>query len=519
MTALSDHKTIGKLFMALAAMGLVVGIALNLPVGPQAGSARGFQGLFSASGIILMFVFVLPTWLGIASAVGPLQVGARRVAFPRAHSFGFGLFAAGAAMVVAAPLVSDDVRTWNLGVAMPSGAEASGPGPDLLILGLILVAVAAVATMVNILTTLLQLRTPAMALRRMPMFAWSTVVSSSVMVLALPVLIATLVMLFIDSYYGGQTFGGDEGGNPLMGPRLFWFGVTPFAWSLVIASLGAMAEIVPVFARRALVSPARSAGALGALGVLAFAGWGAEVTSLGSARVLLALGALAALAPVASVVLNLLATIGGEASKESSQPRDLKAMPVLAVLGGLTVVGLALLAGAVAALNATGPSRAGYFGPATHHLLYFGIPTVASVAATHYWAPKLWGRHLNDSVGKLSLAALIGGLHVTFLPLLVLGFSEVTGGAAIEPGPLLGISNLGTYLLGLGAILFAVNLLTSAVAGWGRQAGVDPWGGHTLEWATTSPPPPHNFDLIPAIVSATPLLDPPAVAELEAANS
>lgn len=527
MTALSDHKTIGKLYLTISVVFLVVGGALALLMRSTTSGAGSYRQLFTLHGTIMVFLFLLPAWLGLASAVAPLQVGARRVAFPRAHAFCFWLFAGGAAMVVAAPLVSDVVSGWTLTSPLPVGRGFRGDGPDLLILGLMLVSVAAVGTAINLVATLLQLRAPEMALRRMPLFAWSTLVSSAVLMLAVPVLVGGLLMLFIDRHYGGRIFS-TEGGDPLAWPRLFWFGAYPMLWALVIPALGAMCEIVAVFARRTLSSPPRAAAALGAIGVLSFAGWGSEVTSLRSAHLLFGLGALVVLAPVASLVLNLLLTLrsakGAEdpgATPAGAQSRPaLGTVPALAALGGLTVVAVGLAGGAVSALDAGGRTHLNTWSVATQHLLFFGFSTLGVVAATHYWAPKLWGRHLNDAVGRLSVAAVVGGLHLAFLPLFVLGINDVRahqqggGLAALE-----GVSTLGSYVLGLGSVLFAANLLTSAVAGWGRRAGADPWGGHTLEWATSSPPPPHNFDELPPLDSATPLLDMSPLPELESASS
>jgi len=521
MTALSDHKTIGKLFLTASVVFLVVGAGLALLMESKAVGPASYSQLFTVHGLTMVFLFLLPAWLGLASAVAPLQVGARRVAFPRAHAFCLWLYVAGGAMVVAGPFASDIASGWTLSSPVPVGRGFRGDGPDLIVLGLALVAVAGTGTAVNLLATLLQFRAPELALRRVPLFSWATLVSSAVLMLALPVLVGAFVMLFVERHFGGQVFSGDEGGNPLLWPRLFWFAAYPVLWALVVAALGAMCEIVPVFARRPLASYARATAALGALGVVAFVGWGSEVADGAGARLLFVFGALAALAPVASILLNLLLTLRpGRAPADGTPAPSLGSVPALAALGAVTVLAAGLLGGLVLALDAGGTSHTTTWSVAAQHLLYFGAPTVGVLAAAHFWAPKLWGRHLHDGVGKLSLAAVVGGLHLSFLPLYVLG---VDGAPAHEPaeGPaaLTAAADLGSLVLALGVLLFAANLLTSAVAGWGRRADADPWGGHTLEWATTSPPPPHNFDTLPALTSPTPLLDRPPVPELEAAST
>lgn len=520
MTALSDHKTIGKLFLVASVTFAVVGGALGLLMRAQVPDAGSYRQLFTLHGVVMIFLFLLPAWLGLASAVVPLQVGARRVAFPRTHALSFWLFVAGAAMVISSPLVSDVVSGWTLDSPLPVGDTSGGrgQGPELLILGLILVAVAAVATAANLIVTMLQLRAPELSLRRIPLFSWSVLVSSAVMLMALPVLIGALMMLFVDRHYGGQIFSSaaNKGGDPLLWPRLFWFGAYPLLWALVIPALGAMCEIIPVFARRTLASHSRAVAAIGAIGVLALAGWGSEIPEL--APPLFALGALAVLAPVAAVLLNILGTLRGtQVAGMGSKPVRLGSVPPLAVLTGITVAAAGLMGALVSAIDAGGSTHFSTWSVATQHLLFFGVSVVGVLAATHFWAPKLWGRHLAEGAGKFSLLALVGGLHLAFLPMFLLGLGGAAAGeAGSGSSPLEAISTAGAFALAFGLLLFAANFLTSAVAGWGREAEADPWGGFTLEWATSSPPPPHNFDELPALASATPLLD--VASQLEASQ-
>ena len=522
MTTLSatDHKTIGRQFIVVSVLFLLVGGGLGLLMRAQTAApdlhvvAHGaYRQLFTVHGVVLVFLFLLPMWLGLASAVVPLQVGARGMAFPRAHAMSLGLFVSGGVMVVAAPLVSDVVSSWTLGAPLPEGRGFGGHGPDLLILGLALVAVGAVVTVVNLLATMLQLRAQALPLRSVPLFSWSVLASSAVLLLALPVLVAALVMLFVDRHYGGHVFNGftgSRGGNPLLWPRLFWFAAQPILWALVLPALGALCEIFAVFARRTLFSRARAATAIAAVAVLSFAGWGGNVTSLARARPLFALGGLLVLAPVASLVLNWLLTLrGGKGAKA-----DLSSSPMLHALGAVPVLALGLLGAAVAAFGAGGEAQRTYWSVATQHTLFFGFSTVGAVAAVSYWAPKLWGRHLSERLGKLQVLALVGGVLLSFLPMFVLGAQGMRARTAtFDPGsgfaPANAVATAGSLVLAVGIVIFAANFVGCAVAGWGRRAEADPWGGHTLEWATSSPPPIHNFDSLPALTSPTPMLGAP----------
>jgi heme/copper-type cytochrome/quinol oxidase subunit 1 len=466
-------------------------------------------------GVIMVFLFLLPLWLGLVTAIVPLQIGAPRMAFPRVHALTLWLFVGGAGMVAAAPLVSDVVGGWTLSAPLPEGAGFRGEGVDLLILGLIVVAVAAITVAINVLATVLQLRAPGLTMARIPLFSWSATVSAAVMLLALPVLVAALLLLFVDRHYGGEVFRGftgSRGGNPLLWPRLFWFGAYPLLWALLLPALGAVSDIVPVFARRPLFSHRRAVVALGAIGVLAFAGWGSEVSNLRRARPLFALGVLLALLPVASIILNWLATAATAARKDRSLKERFRSVPMLHVRGTLGLLLLGLAGELVAGLDAGGRSHRNYWGVATQHSLFFGAALVGAVAALYFWAPKLWGRHLSEKLGRLQFLALVGGLLLTVLPMFVLGLQDMGAHTSSyvtdsDWGPANLVASVGGVLVVLGVVLLLLNLLVSVVAGRGAAAGSDPWGGHTLEWSTTSPPPADNFRVLPEVRSETPLLD------------
>ena len=331
-------------------------------------------------------------------------------------------------MVAAAPLASDVVGGWTLSTPLPEGAGFTGEGIDLLILGLIVVAWPPSRWPINVLATVLQLRAPGLTMARIPLFSWSATVSSAVMLLALPVLVAALLLLFVDRHYGGHVFNGftgSRGGNPLLWPRLFWFGAFPLLWALLLPALGAVSDIVPVFARRRLFSHQRAVAAIAAIGVLSFAGWGSEVGNLRRARPLFALGVLLVLLPVASLILNWLATVATAARSDRTVKERFRSVPMLHVVGAVTLLAVGLAGELVAGLDAGGRSHRNYWGVATQHTLFFGAAIVGAVAALYFWAPKLWGRHLSEKLGRLQFLALVGGLHLTFLPMFVLGIQDM----------------------------------------------------------------------------------------------
>ncbi len=521
----TDHKAVGKLYIVAALVFLVAGGVLALVMRAQLATPDAdivgrttYRQLFTMHGVTMVFLFLLPIWLGLATAIVPLQLGATRMAFPRAHALSFWLFLGGAVMVVAAPVVSDVFSGWTLSDPIPERLGLRGDGPDLLILGMGLVAVAGVVASVNLISTILSLRVEGLTLRRVPPFTWSVLVSSSVLMLALPVLVAALTMLFVDRHYAGHVFDGwtgSRGGNPLMWPRMFWFAAYPTLWALLLPALGVITEIVPVFARRRLADHRRAIAALGAVGVLAFAGWGSEVRTLSRARPLFALGALAVLVPVASLLMNWLLTLR-HARHDPGARQRMRRTPMLHAVGFFSVLIVGLGGGVVSALDAGRRSHSNYWSVAEQHTLFFGAATVGAVAALYYWAPKLWGRHLSEGLGFLQFVALVGGLHLTFLPMYVLGLQDMgVHIPVLDPDEDWELANLvasaGAGVVGVALLLLVANLAGSLVAGRGARADADPWEGHTLEWATSSPPPLHNFDDLPVVRSEVPLLDRHAV--------
>ncbi|MDQ2825429.1 MAG: cbb3-type cytochrome c oxidase subunit I [Actinomycetota bacterium] len=521
----TDHKYIGSLFVVAALVFLLVGAALAALMRAQLTSADAtvmgahtYAQIFTMHGTFSVFLFLLPVWLGLGSAIVPLQVGASRIAFPRVHAMSFWLFLIGGAMVAAAPAVSDVFSGWTLGSPIPDKLGFPGRGPDFLILGLALVCVAAVLVAVNLIVTVLQLRAPGLTLRRVPLFAWSMLVSSAVMILSLPVLVGAFVMLFVDRHYGASLFAGytgGRGGNPLIWPRLFWFGAYPLLWALLIPALGTVCQIIPTFARRRLFSHDRAAAAIGGVGILSFAGWGSEVTTLHYARPMFILGALVVLAPVALLILNWLATLrvaGKETTDRSALRKGFGELPMLWALGVLPVLALGLAASVVSALDAGRSAHTNYWQAGQQHALYFGAATIGAVAALTFWAPKLWGRRLSAAMGRLEVLAVVGGTLLMVLGMLVLGAQDMalhlpTYASSDNWGPGNLAVSAGGAIMGLGLLLVVLDLLVSVALRRGAEGGPDPWGGHTLEWATPSPPPIHNFDALPEIRSATPLLD------------
>jgi cytochrome c oxidase subunit 1 len=426
----------------------------------------------------------------------------------------------GAAFVTAAPFVRGAKRItsgWALSRPIPEGVAFRGKAIEYLVLGVAIVLAAALAASANLIVTIVKLRAPGLTARRMPLFSWSVLVSGAVMLLALPVLIAGMGMLFVDHHYGAQIFGGytgSRGGNPQMWTRIFWFGAYPMLWALVLPVFGLASEVIPVFARRPIADRAKAMGAIAAVGILAFFGWGSEVTNMPRSRLFFAAGALVVLAPAASVLVNWLLTLR-EAVKErgTAELREgLMSTPMMYVAGILSVLVAGLAASAVSAVAAGRGYHTDYWQVGQQHLMYFAPATLAIAAAAHFWGPKVWGRHLSPTIGKLEVLLLTGGAHLAFLPALVLGLQnmpvETSTYTASDNWRVANVvMSIGAGIFALGALVFVVNMVVSVALRKGRPAAADPWSGHTLEWTVPTPLPRYNFDRLPEVRSATPALD------------
>jgi cytochrome c oxidase subunit 1 len=523
--ALADHKLIGKLHLALALVFLVAGGVIAMIMRTQLAapdldvvSNVNYTRLLTLHGTYSVFLFLLPAWIGLATALVPLQIGATRLAFPRLAPLALGLFTAGGGMVLAAPLVKGLVlgSGWTLGSLVARRAQAPGDGPELLMLGLMLVGAAVIVAAINIVATVVLLRAPGLTLRRVPPFSFSVLVSSAMLLLATPVLLVGLGLLVADHHYGGRVFDAGHGGNPLVWARLFWFFAYPAMWALVLPALGVLGEIVPVFTRTRLggnrAGHPMATGAMVAIGALAFVGWGSELPGDPTLpRWFFAATSLAILGPVAVLTLTCLGSL--------RLGRPQLGAPLLGSLGIASVVLLGLPGAAIAAVAPT--SRMGngtYWTVAVQHSLFFGGATIGVLAAIVYWAPKLWGRRLPAGAAAVGLVAVIVGTHVANLSMYVLGLQQMPRHTPRYPThdswrAANVIATGGGFLIGLGVLAFlaavmAVVVRRRVVAPAGEPSDTaDPWQGHTLEWTTASPPPPHNFDVLPEVRSERPLLD------------
>jgi cytochrome c oxidase subunit 1 len=476
----SDHKRLGRLFIGTSLVFLLTSAVLTvllwierLDSGADLLKNDTFPQVFTFQAEALVLLFVIPFFVGLATYLVPLQVGSPEIAFPRGSATAFWGYLVGAGLLSASYIADGGVTGTT-----PTSV-------DLYLLSLILLVASLSLGAISAVTTALTMRAPGMTLLKTPLFTWSAVVGGGLLLLQLPVLGGRVVETFIDVHYGGAAATWE-------GVRWIWS--LPAVYGLVVMAAGVLLEVVPTLASHKLRFHAAGMVVLGLLGLLGIGGWLNDPEAIDD---LLYVGmGLAAVVPV-------LALLGILADTARAGKLALKAPYVLALGSGLM-----LMAGATAgALQVIEPLELADTAWETGQvqLLLFGGGVLAAFAALWFWGPKLWGAHLNEKVGFLVALLILGGAVLAGGADLVAGASENLERGALEFEE----TDIITTTAGVGmagAVLGAVGVLAglgAVLAAAGRRRSVpavdDPWGGWTLEWTTTSPPPAHNFNETPEV--------------------
>ncbi|HUP69619.1 MAG TPA: cbb3-type cytochrome c oxidase subunit I [Acidimicrobiales bacterium] len=506
--ATADHKRLGLLYLAGALLFLVgggiVGLVLRAELLSEGVGVAGdeYSRLFSMHVTVSALLFLAPAWVGVASYVVPLQIGSGRLAFPRLHAFSFWLFLLGGGLLLTSYVVGPP-RGLGLVSALPTpaGAGNGDTTTSLMIVSLALVAVASLLAAADLAVTVLKLRTPGLTLGRLPMFSWAILTSSLVTVFAAPVFLGGLLLFYMDQRFGGTFFATATTGSRSIWRHTLWLYGRPDIYLLLLPGLGAACDIVATHARRPLISLSSARGAISAFAFLTLGVW-ASGSGVGDAIVLPTYSPLTALvvAPVGVLVLIWLGTM-------AAGRRHLHTAL-------LFVAGFVLLA-AFGALNAAIAAAAKVEGTAWTtghlHVVAFGAPTLLLLGAIAHWAPKLFGRELASGPARIGFLGVFGGFFLLGLGSYLLGYDGAPSRVrdfdfSSDASTFSTLSALGAVVLLLGLLGFVVEMGRAARSS-APPAPADPYEGLTLEWATSSPPPPHSFDSVPEVRSATPLLD------------
>ncbi|RBQ13911.1 cytochrome c oxidase subunit I [Spongiactinospora rosea] len=510
----TDHKVIGNLylitsfafFLAAGIMAMVIRAELLAP-GLQFVSREQYNQMFTMHGAIMLLLFATPLFAGFANAIMPLQIGAPDVAFPRLNMASYWMFLFGGLITLAGFGVADGAASfgWFAYTPLSTASYSPGPGGDLWIMGLVLAGLGTILGSVNFITTIICMRAPGMIMFRMPIFTWNVLLTSVMVLLAFPVLAAALLVLEADRKLGTHIYDAANGGA-ILWQHLFWFFGHPEVYIIALPFFGIVTEVLPVFSRKPLFGYIGLVAATIAIAGLSMTVWAHHMFPTG--LVLLPFFSFMTFliaVPTGVKFFNWIGTMWrGHLTFET---------PMLFAIGFLVTF---LLGGLTGVILASPPLdfhiSDTYFVVAHFHYVVFGTVVFAMFAGFYFWWPKLTGKMLNDTMGKVHFWMLFVGFHTTFLVqhwLGVIGFprryadySPIDGFTGLNL-----LSSAGAFLLGASTLPFLYNVWQTSRKG-ALVTVDDPWGfGNSLEWATSCPPPRHNFTSIPRIRSERPAFD------------
>jgi cytochrome o ubiquinol oxidase subunit 1 len=505
-----DHKRIGVMYTLLAMVMLLRGFSDAIMMRAQQSLAFHGQGflppehydqVFSAHGTIMIFFVAMPFMIGLMNLVVPLQLGVRDVAFPTLNSVGFWLTATGALLVNISLVVGEFARTgWLPYPPLSELAYSPGVGVDYYLWSLEISGIGTLVAGINLVTTILKVRTRGMNLLRMPMFCWTSLATNLLIVAAFPILTATLAMLLLDRYLGFHFFTNDGGGNVMMFMNLIWAWGHPEVYILVLPAFGIFSEVVSTFSGKPLFGYRSMVAATMAICILSFTVWLHHFFTMGAGADVNAIFGIASMiiaVPTGVKVFNWLFTMyGGRVRFQTPLLWSIGFM-VTFIIGGVTGVMMAMPPIAFILHNSL-------FLVAHFHNVIIGGVLFGAFAGYTFWFPKAFGFKLHEGYGKAAFWCWLSGFYVAFMPLYVLGLLGMTRRMqhydVPEWRPWLIVAGFGAVLILCGIAFQIIQLVVSIRQREQlRDETGDPWNGRSLEWATASPPPAFNFAALPTV--------------------
>ncbi|MFE5737198.1 aa3-type cytochrome oxidase subunit I [Streptomyces celluloflavus] len=510
----TDHKRIGTLYMVTSFGFFLLGGLLALFMraelarpGMQILSSEQYNQAFTMHGTIMMLFFATPLFAGFTNWIMPLQIGSPDVAFPRLNMFAYWLYLFGALIAVGAFLTPDGAASfgWFAYTPLSDGVRSPGLGGDMWIMGLAFAGFGTILGAVNFIATIICLRAPGMTMFRMPIFTWNVLLTSVLVLMAFPVLAAALFALEADRKFGAHVYDPANGGA-LLWQHLFWFFGHPEVYIIALPFFGIISEIIPVFSRKPVFGYIGLIGATISITGLSIVVWAHHMFVTGAVLLpFFSIMSFLIAVPTGVKFFNWIGTMWrGSLSFETPMLWSVGFL-VTFLFGGLTGV---VLASPPLDFHVSDT----YFVVAHFHYVVFGTVVFAMFGGFYFWWPKFTGRMLDERLGRIHFWTLFVGFHTTFLVQHWLGvegmprryadYLAADGFTALDT-----VSSIGAFLLGLSTLPFLYNIWhTSRHAP--RTEAEDPWGyGRSLEWATSCPPPRHNFRTLPRIRSECPAFD------------
>jgi cytochrome c oxidase subunit I len=509
-----DHKDIGVLYLVTSlgffALGgleaLLIRVQLAVPRNTFLDPAA-YGAVFTVHGTTMIFLVVMPVLLGFANYIVPLQIGARDMAFPRLNALSYWLFLFGGIVLYFGFLNGTPPDTgWFSYAPLSEKPFSMETGVDYWALGLLVTSAGTIATGVNLLVTIVNLRAPGMGWFQLPIFTWMSLITAWLVLAAVPALTAAQAMLLIDRNLGAHFFDVGRGGDPILWQHLFWYFGHPEVYIMALPAFGIISVVVPVFARKPIFGYGVMVASGLAIAFLSVTVWAHHMFTVGLGDVadaFFGLSSMTIAVPTGVKVFSWLATLWGGRIRLTVPMLYALAFVVQFTIGGLSGIHFATV-------PVDWQTHDTYYAVAHFHYVLGGGSLFAILAGTYYWFPKITGRLLDERSGKWTFWLMVVGFNLTFFPMHLVGlmgqprrtytYPDLPGWGAINFA-----ETIGAFLMGVGVLMLLWD-------GWralrsGTRAGDNPWNAWTLEWATASPPPAYNFAALPPITSPRPLWD------------
>ncbi|NJD10060.1 MAG: cytochrome c oxidase subunit I, partial [Gemmatimonadetes bacterium] len=507
-----DHKKIGLMYGVSALCFMLVGGLEALLIRIQLArpdnhfvSAETYNQIFTMHGTTMVFMVGMPIAVALFNYLVPLQIGARDVAFPRLNALSYWTFLFGALFLNSSFLFGQAPNGGWFGYAnLTSKQYSPGLNIDFWVLGLQALGAASIMGGVNFITTILNLRAPGMRLMRMPLFSWMALFTSFLVITALPVFAVALFLVTFDRFWGTNFFVTQAGGDPMLWQHLFWMFGHPEVYILILPAFGIVSEIIPVFARKPLFGYAAMVYSGALITLISWGVWAHHMFATGMGPIadsFFTISTMIIAIPTGVKIFNWIATLWGGKIRFTTAMLYAVGMIIVFTIGGVSGV-----------MHATSPhdlqQTDTYFVVAHFHYVLIGGLIFAIFGSLYYWFPKFTGRFMSERLGKLQFWLFFIGFNLTFMPQHWIGLLGMprrifTYSAELGVTGLNQLSTAGAFVQALSILLLFANVLWSRRRG--AAAGANPWHAATLEWATTSPPPEHNFNRIPTVHTREPL--------------
>jgi cytochrome c oxidase subunit 1 len=499
-----DHKRIGILYGASAVVFFIIGGLEALIIRLQLATPDGqivnpdtYNQLFTMHGTTMVFLFVMPIAAAFGNYFMPIMIGARDVAFPRLNALSYWIFLAGGIYISSSFFLGGFPDGAWVGYS-PLATQGEILRMDFWAIGLLILGTASLLGAINFITTIFTMRAPGMTLFRMPVFVWMQLVVAFLLAFSLPLVTIGLFQVLFDRNFGTLFYDAAGGGDPVLWQHMFWLFGHPEVYILILPAMGIVSEVLPTFSRKPLFGYQFVVFAGAAIGFLGFGVWAHHMFTAGLgpvAEIAFGLATMTIAVPTGIKIFNWVGTMWGGDIRLTT--------PMLFAIGFVAMFTIGGLSGVTHSIvPADTQQHDSYYVVAHFHYVLFGGAVFGIFSGIYYWFPKVFGKLLNERLGKVHFWTMLLGFNLTFAPMHLLGLNGMPRRIAAY-GDGLGwnawnmVATIGSFLIALSILIWLINTVRTVRSG--EEAGPDPWDGRTLEWTTSSPPIEHNFDVIPAV--------------------